>query len=309
MTPFQTSPLVICVVLNWNRPVETAECLKSLQQVAYPHLELLVVDNHSTDNSVALLNQQFPHLQILQSQVNLGYAGGNNLGISYALNKNADYIWLLNNDTTVEPETLSPLVQEAQKNPQVAVFGSKILYGSDPTQIWFLSGSYDWIKHRHDFFARHWHDDPQVFGQQSLPSDWISGCSLFMRAAAIKQIGSLDEHFFMYYEDLDWCLTAKEKGWKCLVLPHSRIYHHTQDIPLQDSRAISLHYYAIRNQLYLLSKHGWLSFSVYVEREARELFNLLKKMRRSRRFMPWIKAHLLAHWHFLIKRGGPPPSL
>jgi len=129
------TPLVFIIVLNWNGKDDTLECLGSLQQLDYPNFETVVVDNGSTDGSEDVIRSAFPSVNFIQTGRNLGYAGGNNVGIKHALSHGADYVWLLNNDTTVDPNALTALVETAQADPKIAVVGSKIFYYDQPDVI------------------------------------------------------------------------------------------------------------------------------------------------------------------------------
>src|SRR5947199_350495 len=108
-----SSPKVACVVLNWNRWADTIECVNALKECIYPQLSLIIVDNGSTDDSLARIRSAHPKVLLLESGKNLGFAGGNNIGIRYALAHGADYVWLLNNDTTPAPDAVAALVAKA----------------------------------------------------------------------------------------------------------------------------------------------------------------------------------------------------
>ncbi|MDW8091366.1 MAG: glycosyltransferase family 2 protein, partial [Meiothermus sp.] len=119
-----SSQLVYVIVLNWNGWKDTIECLSSLRHSDYPNYEIVVVDNNSEDDSVVRIREAHPQVPIIQAEDNLGFAGGNNLGIRYALSKGAEFVWLLNNDTKVMKNTLSSMVELAMRNPDVGVVGS-----------------------------------------------------------------------------------------------------------------------------------------------------------------------------------------
>src|SRR3990167_2553859 len=133
-------PRILIILLNWNGKRDTLECLSSLQKVSYRHFTPIVVDNGSTDDSVALIRTQFPTVPIFETKENLGFAGGNNVGISWALKKPYDWVLLLNNDTIVAPDFLEAFLQAAKERPQAKIFGAKIYRYDEPNRIDHLGG-------------------------------------------------------------------------------------------------------------------------------------------------------------------------
>jgi GT2 family glycosyltransferase len=223
MTANVVPGLVCTVILNWNGLADTVACIRSCQQVAYPHNTLLVVDNGSTDGSVAGLRGLFPDLRIIETGANLGYAGGCNAGIEIALAYGAEFIWLLNNDTTVDPEALGELVATLQARPKAGIAGSKIFYATRPDVIWFgggeVSARWGYVRHRgQDEIDVGQHDDV-------TPCDFITGCSLLIRSHVVSQIGLMREDYFLYWEDVDWNARAVVAGWESLFVPTSRVWH------------------------------------------------------------------------------------
>ena len=223
MTASVVPGLVSTVILNWNGLADTVECIRSCQQLAYPHNTLLVVDNGSTDGSVAGLHELFPDLKIIETGANLGYAGGNNVGIETALAHGAEFIWLLNNDTTVDPAALGELVAALQARPKAGIAGSKILYSSQPDVLWFAGGE---VSARWGY-ARHRGLNETDIGQYENvgPCDFITGCSLLIRSNVVTQIGLMREDYFLYWEDVDWNVRAAAAGWESLFVPTSRVRH------------------------------------------------------------------------------------
>src|SRR5579884_395199 len=137
------APLVHVVILNWNGWRDTVACVASVKHSQYPRLQIVVVDNDSSDGSEAAIQLAHPDITVLQSGANLGYAGGNNVGIRHALAAGADFVWILNNDTTVAPDTLAELVRAAA-DPSVGIVGSKIYYMAEPQRLWYAGGRIDW---------------------------------------------------------------------------------------------------------------------------------------------------------------------
>ena len=138
-----TSPKVVIVILNWNGKADTIECVASASAINYPNYEIVVVDNSSTDDSVGAITKQYPDIDLLQTGSNLGYAGGNNVGIRWALDHDADYVLLLNNDTIVSPDLLRAFVIAKDLLPANAVLGAKIFFYDEPDKLWFAGGRWD----------------------------------------------------------------------------------------------------------------------------------------------------------------------
>jgi GT2 family glycosyltransferase len=208
-------PRVDVVVLNWNGWQDTIACLESLQCQDYPHFNLIVVDNGSTDGSVAHIRQVMPTLELVQTGANLGFGGGCNAGIRRALARGADYVWLINSDATVDPGALSALVRRAGQDPRLGAVGS-VLYEADQperVQLWGGGSVNLWLgRSRHRLSPG--------------PLDFISGASVLLRRAALDDIGLFDEaNFFMYWEDTDLGFRMRRAGWQLAVAQDSRVWH------------------------------------------------------------------------------------
>jgi GT2 family glycosyltransferase len=223
MTAHVVPGLVYTVILNWNGLADTVACIRSCQQLAYPHNTLLVVDNGSTDGSVAGLRELFPDLEIIETGANLGYAGGCNVGIETAQAHGAEFVWLLNNDTTVDPAALGELVATLQAWPKAGIAGSKIFYATRPDVLWFAGGE---VSARWGY-VRHRGQDETDIGQYDViqPCDFITGCSLLIRSNVVSQIGLMREDYFLYWEDVDWNATSAAAGWESLFVPTSLVWH------------------------------------------------------------------------------------
>lgn len=206
---------VVVVVLNWNGWPDTIACLESLQRQNYASFELLVVDNDSSDDSVVQIKKAMPGVELLQSGANLGFGGGCNVGIRQACLKSADYVWLINSDATADPHALSALVRAADENGTLASVGS-VLYEADSTnQVQLWGGGR----------VRLW--SGQCLSQRAAaPLDYISGASVLLRCAAMKEVGLFDEAtFFMYWEDADLSFRLRRAGWQLAVAEDSRVWH------------------------------------------------------------------------------------
>lgn len=216
-------PLVSVVLLNWNGWHDTLECLESLGALTYPRLSVIVVDNGSTDGSEERIRAAHPEVTLLQSGANLGFAGGNNIGIRYALDHAADYVWLLNNDTLVLPDTLTTLVARAESDLTLGFVGSKILLAGDHSRVWFGGGSLATASGITQHVGGGALDDDRVRPAQL--TDYANGCSVLARRATIEQVGVIPEVYFLYYEEVDWQYSGRAYGWRAFYEPASVVYH------------------------------------------------------------------------------------
>lgn len=252
---------VVIIVLNWNGLADTLACLASLARLGYPTHEVVVVDNGSTDDSVATIRATYPRVTLIETGENLGYVGGNNVGLEYARAMGADYALLLNNDTEVAPDFLRLLVEAAEADPAIGIVGPTIYYFDRPNVIWSAGGDIDWRRGRTRMIGLDEVDQGQ-FGHTVRPVDFVTGCALLIKVAVVEQVGMLDPRFFAYYEEAEWCVRASRAGFKILHVPQAKIWHKISP----DAREASpqVHYYMTRNRLLLLelSKTGlgpWLS--------------------------------------------------
>lgn len=246
-------PKISIVILNWNGETDTLECLESVQKIDYPSYEVVVVDNGSTDNSVATIKQQYPSVILLETGENIGYAGGNNVGIRHAMSNGAEYILLLNNDTIVDPHLLSRFVNAARIVPQGGIFTGKIYFHSEPEKIWYAGAK--WMKNISSFnhvgFGTI--DNERDFNA-IVETDYASGCALFVKAAVINEIGLLDEKFFLTYEETDWCYRARAAGHKCLFVPTAKVWHKVSASFGGAESPLQLYFYS-RNILLWAERH------------------------------------------------------
>jgi len=246
-----TAPFVAIIILNWNGWRDTLVSVASCRKLTWLNFRIFVVDNASTDGSENFLRQALQEVEIIQSGENLGFAGGNNIGIRRALELGADYIWLLNNDAVADSQALKRLVEAMENDPRVGIAGSKIFYHDEPRKIWFAGGM--WKKGR-----LHWHqrganridkgqfDEPCEVGS-------VSGCSLLARSTTIEKIGLMDEKFFLYWEDTEWCARVNKEGYRVIFVPSSKVWHKVSASTRQSS--FSQYYYFTRNGFNFLRRY------------------------------------------------------
>jgi GT2 family glycosyltransferase len=253
------TPSVITIILNWNGWDDTFACIESCLNLKSDDVKIIVVDNASnTDRSGELL-QRFPEISFIQTAANLGFAGGNNLGIRHALAQGADYVWLLNNDTVVDPAALAELLKVAQSDATIGMVGSKIVYYDNPRLLWYAGAVLD--------FNTPWQMHHRGLGQEDVgqyndseETGFVTGCSLLARREMLAEIGLLDEGYFLYFEDSDLNIRAKKAGWKLFYSPASLVYHKVS-LSMGGSDSPLMRYYYSRNFLYFVNKHFPVKFA------------------------------------------------
>jgi GT2 family glycosyltransferase len=217
-------PLVIAITLNWNLPAETMACVDSLLASDHPNQRVLVVDNGSTDDSIPRLRQRFgDQITVVETGENLFYAGGNNVGIRWALANGADFVFILNNDTWVAPDAVSRLVETALTYPNVGILAPMIYFGHDRLRIWALGSQ----RHRWLPMPRDMGRGEIDRGQYTTPFavDYVTGCAMMARREVFDRIGLFDPGYRMYYEDADLCARARQAGFDLLVEPRAKVWH------------------------------------------------------------------------------------
>lgn len=212
-----SAPRVVCILVNWNGWQDTIECLDALKEEDYPDLDVIVVDNGSSNDSVARIRNAHPDVLLLESPKNLGFAGGNNIGMRYALAHGADFIWLLNNDTKPAKDALSKLVFKALGDPKIGAVGSVCYYADRPStvQVWAGATANMWMGYAKNY------TEPQK--DESL--DALYGASMLIARPALEQVGLLDEGFFHYWEETEFSLRLRKAGWRLAAAPDSCILH------------------------------------------------------------------------------------
>lgn len=276
MSTRDSSLSVFIVIVNWNGLADTLECLESLRHLEYSNFEILLVDNASADNSVETIRGIYPSVRILANSGNLGFTGANNVGIRHALENGAAYVWILNNDTVVDRHALSLLVEAAERDRGIGILGSKIYYSSEPNVISFAGATIDWARGTSGHIGRGEVDRGQYDRVSDV--DRVSGCSMLVKKEVCETVGLFDEAFFLFVEDVDWCVRAKRSGFRCVFVPSSVVWHKEGSSirKVEQSRLFS--YYNTRNFLLLIKK----TFP-FPERE-KLLFHLIfDKMRNRKR--------------------------
>ena len=245
-------PLVIISVLNWNGGEKTIRCLDSLKMLTYERFKIVVVDNASTDGSVERLRQAHPDIEVIRSSENLGYAAGNELAVKRALAADADLLWIVNNDATVHPDSLTQLVS-AYLRHGTALYGGLPLNTSalsPDSQVLFarkfLAPVYkeSLVPSRHLTYAEMFPDT------QARQVGALSGSCLLIPLSLVRQYGFMDTSFFMYSEEIDYCLRLRQKGVACYLVPQAVVFHIKAGSSKGSVRLTGIvSYYRLRNHL------------------------------------------------------------
>ncbi|HEX7288268.1 MAG TPA: glycosyltransferase family 2 protein [Candidatus Angelobacter sp.] len=247
------APLVSIIILSWKSYEVTRDCLLSLRNLAYPNFEVVLVDNNSADGSVEKLAPEFPEVRLIENKVNLGFPGGNNVAISEVLERGTDYLLLLNNDTVVTPDFLAKIVAVAESDDAIGITTPKIMYFEPRDRIWFAGG-----------FYKPWWSFPKMRGvnrrdvgrfDQTQEISFATGCVLLIKAAVVRQIGLLDEAFFLGFEDMDWSLRALRAGYKLVYVGGAVVWHRASYATKKSAGKDLKDYYSARNSILFARKH------------------------------------------------------
>lgn len=259
-------PKICIIVLNWDNKKDTFECLDSVLKINYPNFKVVLVDNGSEEKIKNDVEARYPSdiVHLIENGENLGFAGGNNSGIEYAINEGADYILLLNNDTVVDKDLITELVSVAVSDNKIGIVGPKIYYFDEPERLWFAGNKTSYfygrpikIGHRgYGQIDRGQYDAIEKIG-------FASGCAMFVRQEVFEKIGFLDEDYFCSAEDADFCIRAAKAGFDIFYAPKAKLWHKEASTfgGLDSPEYV---YYQIRNRLLFMKKNfplwGWLIF-------------------------------------------------
>lgn len=248
------------ILLNYNGYSDTIECIKSLKKLKYGNIRIVVVDNNSTDNSIAVL-RGIKGIELIENDSNDGFAAGNNVGIKYCMDLGGEYFWLLNNDTVVEPDSLSHLLNTMNRDSTVGICGSKLIYYDDPARVQAYGGGY----------LNKWWGITKHIGQDADSSnslninnilsqiDYVVGASMFVRKSFIEEVGYMDEDYFLYFEEIDWAIRGS--GQYSLGYSDNSIVYHKEGASIGSSsnkkkkKSILADYYGLRNRIKFTRKH------------------------------------------------------
>ncbi len=243
-------PALVTIVLNTNRKQDTLECLASLGRCSGPVNHVIALDNHSLDGSVDAIRTAFPLTEIIAIETDRGYAGNNNVGLTAALAYESEWILILNEDTILDPACLQELVTAGEADSAIGIVGPMVFHHDEPDVIQSAGGR----------LGRFWESihigvnetNSNQF-EQVRQVDWISGCALLVRRRLVEQIGMLDERFYYYWEETEWCLRARKAGWRIVHVPSAKLWH--KGVRRDYTPSPNVTYYSTRNRFLMMSKH------------------------------------------------------
>ncbi len=255
------APLVSSIAVNFRKAEITCDFLDSLSLATYPNYELLLVDNGMLTDEQARFEAHHPEVRVIKSTDNLGFAGGNNLAMRQAQGK---YLLLINNDTLVPPNFLEPMVAVMEADEQVGMVSPKIYYHDHPNMLQYAGRGYIELRTgRGRDTAKHAIDNGQ-FNEQSEAA-FAHGACMLIRTKLLEEIGLLREDYFMYYEELDFSVRARQAGWKIVYTPDAYI-HHLESSSMGKFSPLKT-YYMFRNRWLFVRRFGsWVDrmlFALY----------------------------------------------
>lgn len=248
-------PTVVTIVLNYRGAADTIAAVRSVQNSEYLDQEILVVDNSAVDDDHrALARSLGPQITTVATGGNLGFAGGNNIGINWALERKPEFVWILNSDTQVEPTTLTNLLRGADAVPDAGVIGARITRGNGPAApIWFDGGKF--VQRRsgapiHLNYGKLPADVPAP--AQPYDVDYVTGACMLLRSLAIRDVGLLPEEYFLYFEESDYAKRLQRAGWRTVVDARAKMSHAVRSQQVVPSNAYI--YYMVRNRIIFSSR-------------------------------------------------------
>ncbi|MEI7890516.1 MAG: glycosyltransferase family 2 protein [bacterium] len=239
-------PKVFIIVLNFNGSSVLSNCLKSIMQSDYPNFEVVLVDNNSTDSSFEQAKNDFSRFHFIKNSENIGFSRGNNIGIRFALEKFADLVFILNNDTIIDKNTISTLAKTSKQYKKSGIITPLILEG-DNKKVWFAGGKINWCTMKTSHVTK-------VSSKKPYKSEYLSGCAMLIKKDVFKKIGLFDERFFLYYEDTDFSMRAKKAGFDLLIDPSATIQHLEQS----ELNAEKIYYLVISGLLFFKTHASFL---------------------------------------------------
>jgi GT2 family glycosyltransferase len=242
------------IVLSWNRREDTLAALRSALAIARADVRVLCVDNGSEDGSADAVRRELPDVDVIENGANLGFAGGNNVGIRHALEQGAQWIVLLNNDATIAPDAIDAFEAAAAERPRAGILGGKVLYADPPDRIWFAGQRFRPLlgySGRPRGYGRP--DGPEY--RELVATDRAVGALMAVSREAMEAAGLMDEDLFAYVEDVDWSLRVRESGFEVLIAPAARAWHGVSASTGGEGASTYALYYGARNTIVVCERH------------------------------------------------------
>ncbi len=248
---------VAIILVNWNGYEFTRTCLESLRKVDFPDFRVILVDNASQNQEGSRLKKAFPEIDLIENTENLGFAGGNNVGIRHALVQGFSHILLLNNDTVVEADFLGEMMRKLNQSRRLGVIQPLILFLHEPKKIWSAGGK--WIPSLGRAITLGDRAPISDFRFKSSEIDWATGCCMLITREALLKTGLLNEQYFVYFEDVEWSLRFREAGFGIALAEKAIVYHEagaaSRKKNPEGTLSPKVFYYHVRNQFLLLRRN------------------------------------------------------
>ncbi len=264
---------VAVILLNWNTPIYTAACINSLKQYCDENVfDIIVADNGSTDNSLSILQVQFPDVVFIDNHENLGFAEGNNRALAYSIQRGYTYSLLVNTDTLVDEDIITALSQHLNTHQQAAAAQPAIYWMHNKSKIWNGEGNFNAVAGT----VRSDTQTPTPNDRESFKkAKWVTGCCVLLRNSGLQKSGLLNNKFFLYYEDVELSYRLRDNGFELHYVPQVKMYHEAgvsaKIFAKNNEGNLSpvIHYYTSRNHIWFLRKYGNATFlPIYAIRNA-----------------------------------------
>lgn len=271
---------IAIILLNYNNHKDTLECVESIKKKCGVEYEIIIVDNNSKEESKEILleNKYKYKYNLIFNCQNSGFASGNNVGIKYALEKKYEYILLLNNDTLICKDSIEIMLNSLKNNKQVGIASCRILYYPDKNKIWYDGGKINWNK----YLPIHTNMRKEVrectYEENEIETEFISGCCMFIKSEVFENVGYLPEEYFMYFEDLDFCIQVIKSNYKLIVCRNSKIYHKVSSSSGGEESPFSIKW-GNRNRIILMRKYkNYVNITRYMKINLEFYFTRLLKI-------------------------------
>lgn len=286
---------VYLIILTWNHVLDTIECLDSVLKTSYSNFQVVVVDNASTDDTVKVIREKYPSVSLVENSENYGYAEGNNIGIRNALLNDPDYIFVLNNDTVIQPDTISVLIDELERNYDAIAVSPVSFYYDQPDKVYFAGG---FISPQGK--AVH---STSIKEEESYDTGWLNGCALMIRVEFLSSVGLFNPDYFLLFEDTDWSIRARKSGFSLRMVPKATILHKAS-ASFQGQNSALLAYYYTRN-CHLFFKNNFpinIRIGFHLNRMRRDFRSFKNTIKIIFRKEPKYRAVRLAYIDYFLRR-------
>ncbi len=218
-----STPTVAVIIVNWNQRDLLLEAVESVVNSSWSKIKVIVVDNASGDGSVDAVRQAFPEVEVIVNDHNLGFGEGSNQGLELAINEEIEYVLFLNNDATLDVETVTGLIDLLERKPEAGAAAPYIFYYDRRDVIWYGGGEGSRWRGRigHRFLRQKFIADKH----KAETTDYLTGCAFIARTEVLKSLGGFDTSIYLYSEDVDLSLKLRKAGWQLWVQPDAKVYH------------------------------------------------------------------------------------